>query len=282
MTCLCACSSVLVPDASPLLLPVCCTFFPGVMCSQFKLRDLVDYVSDVLAYNAATSAAAARLTAASDAIAAQLKGELASSLVSMFPTRVPRMEACSTDSAARCRLSVTGAQASCQPACLPGLLCAADAAAVLALEQQQPEVEACSSSGGGSGNSRDDGRAPPLLGPFVEPAVRLSLEALVERLIETHTSEVLQQAQSEAEERVRAAAAQAMAALTDPSLGPAVIGTAAAVVAEAAAAAAAQRLRSQVPSALRRAATEQLQHVLVLVSRGAKVQRLAAAAAGAG
>ncbi|KAL4855714.1 hypothetical protein ACK3TF_003794 [Chlorella vulgaris] len=197
---------------------------------RFKLRDLVDYVSDVLAYNAATSAAAARLTAASDAIAAQLK----------------------------------------------------DAAAVLALEQQQPEVEACSSSGGGSGNSRDDGRAPPLLGPFVEPAVRLSLEALVERLIETYTSEVLQQAQSEAEERVRAAAAQAMAALTDPSLGPAVIGTAAAVVAEAAAAAAAQRLRSLVPSALRRAATEQLQHVLVLVSRGAKVQRLAAAAAGAG
>ncbi|KAI3423926.1 hypothetical protein D9Q98_009760 [Chlorella vulgaris] len=197
---------------------------------KFKLRDLVDYVSDVLAYNAATSAAAARLTAAGDAIAAQLK----------------------------------------------------DAAAVLALEQQQPEVEACSSSGGGSGNSRDDGRASPLLGPFVEPAVRLSLEALVERLIETHTSEVLQQAQSEAEERVRAAAAQAMAALTDPSLGPAVIGTAAAVVAEAAAAAAAQRLRSQVPSALRRAATEQLQHVLVLVSRGAKVQRLAAAAAGAG
>jgi uncharacterized protein (UPF0147 family) len=152
----------------------------------------------------------------------------------------------------------------------------------LALEQQQPEVEACSTSGGGSGNSRDDGRAAPPLGPFVDPAVRLSLEALAERLIETNTGEVLQQAQSEAAERVRAAAAQAMAALTDPSLGPAVIGTAAAVVAEAAAAAAAQRLRSQVPSALRRAATEQLQHVLVLVARGAKVQRLAAAAAGPG
>ncbi len=41
---------------------------------QVKLRDVVDYVSDILAYNSATSAAGALLPAAGDAIAAQLKG----------------------------------------------------------------------------------------------------------------------------------------------------------------------------------------------------------------
>lgn len=41
---------------------------------QFKLRDVVDYVADVLAHNAASSAAAARLAPAADAIAARLKG----------------------------------------------------------------------------------------------------------------------------------------------------------------------------------------------------------------
>ena len=42
--------------------------------AQVKLRDVVDYVSDILAFNSATSAAGALLPAASDAIAAQLKG----------------------------------------------------------------------------------------------------------------------------------------------------------------------------------------------------------------
>lgn len=82
------------------------------------------------------------------------------------------------------------------------------------------------------------------------------------------TLQVLQRAQAAAEERIRCSAVQAMAALTAPELGPAVIGTAAAVVAEVAAAAAEQRLRAHVPSAVRRAATEQLQQLLAVAARG--------------
>lgn len=41
---------------------------------QVKLKDVVDYVSDILAYNSASSAADALLAPAADAIAAQLKG----------------------------------------------------------------------------------------------------------------------------------------------------------------------------------------------------------------
>lgn len=102
----------------------------------------------------------------------------------------------------------------------------------------------------------------------VEPSVRLCLEALAEQLIAQHTAAVLQQGQQAAEARIRSGAVQAMAALTAAELGPAVIGTAAAVVAEAASAAAEQRLRALVPSALRRLALEQLQQVLASLARG--------------
>lgn len=51
------------------LAPLCHPSVP-----QFKLRDLVDYVADVLAHNAVSAAAAARLGPASDAIATRLKG----------------------------------------------------------------------------------------------------------------------------------------------------------------------------------------------------------------
>ncbi len=102
----------------------------------------------------------------------------------------------------------------------------------------------------------------------VDPSVRLCLEALAEQLIAQHTAAVLQQGQQAAEAQIRSGAVQAMAALTAAELGPAVIGTAAAVVAEAASAAAEQRLRALVPSALRRLALEQLQQVLASLARG--------------
>lgn len=102
----------------------------------------------------------------------------------------------------------------------------------------------------------------------IDASVRLHLEALAERLIAERTAVVLRQGQQAAEAQIRAGAVQAMAALTAPERGPAVIGTAAAVVAEVAAAAAEQRLRAHVPSALRRLAVEQLQHVLASMARG--------------
>lgn len=92
--------------------------------------------------------------------------------------------------------------------------------------------------------------------------------------------QVLRSAQAAAEERIRAGAVQAMAALTAAELGPAVIGTAAAIVAEIATAAAEQRLRAYVPSALRRTATEQLQQLLAAAAKGAgRAARQAAGAA---
>jgi len=44
---------------------------------QVKLKDVADYVADILAYNCASSAADALLVPAGDAIAAQLRGEWA-------------------------------------------------------------------------------------------------------------------------------------------------------------------------------------------------------------
>lgn len=44
-------------------------------CLQVKLKDVADYVSDILAYTAASSAADALLAPAGDAIAARLKSE---------------------------------------------------------------------------------------------------------------------------------------------------------------------------------------------------------------
>lgn len=92
--------------------------------------------------------------------------------------------------------------------------------------------------------------------------------------------QVLQQAREAAEQQIRAGAVQAMAALSAPELGPAVIGTAAAVVAEVAAAAAEQRLRAHVPSAVRRAATEQLQQLLAAAARKGHSQPQRQAGAG--
>lgn len=92
--------------------------------------------------------------------------------------------------------------------------------------------------------------------------------------------QVLRQAQAAAEERIRTGAVQAMAALTAAELGPVVIGTAAAIVAEFATAAAEQRLRAHVPSAVRRAATEQLQQLLAAVAKGGGRAVRQAAAAG--
>lgn len=93
--------------------------------------------------------------------------------------------------------------------------------------------------------------------------------------------QVLQQAQEAATQQIRSGAVQAMAALSAPELGPAVIGTAAAVVAEVAAAAAEQRLRAQVPSAVRRAATDQLQQLLAAAARKGQQQQRQAGAGGA-
>ncbi|EFN50777.1 expressed protein [Chlorella variabilis] len=180
---------------------------------KVKLRDVVDYVSDILAYNAASSAASAQLLPAGDAIAAQLK----------------------------------------------------EAAAAVAAESQQQHQQARETGG-------EEAAAPSML----HPSVRLYLEALAEQLIAAHTTNVLQAAQADAEERIRATAVQAMAALTAPELGAAVIGTAASVVAEAAASAVQQRLRSQVPSAVRRTATEQLQYLLAAAARESKTPRQSA------
>lgn len=102
----------------------------------------------------------------------------------------------------------------------------------------------------------------------LDPSVRLYLEAAAEQLIASQTADVLQRAAATAGERIRSSAVQAMVALTAPELGPAVIGTAAAVVAEVATAAAEQRLRAHVPSAVRRAATEQLQQLLAVAAKG--------------
>lgn len=143
----------------------------------------------------------------------------------------------------------------------------ADAAAQMAADAQQQQQEEAAASCEGAAS------ATPAQLLLPEPAVRQYLEALTEQLLATHTSEVLQRAQAAAEERIRCSAVQAMAALTAPELGPAAIGTAAAVVAEVAAAAAEQRLRTYVPSALRRAATEHLQHLLAAAAKGGKGPR---------
>ena len=100
--------------------------------------------------------------------------------------------------------------------------------------------------------------------------MRLYLEAQTEQLIAEHSTAVLAAAQAQAAAALRAGAVQALAALTAPERGAAVIGTAAAVAAEAAAAAADQRLRALVPSAVRRAATDHLQHVLVAAARATR------------
>jgi hypothetical protein len=189
---------------------------------KVKLRDVVDYVSDILAYNSATSAAGALLPAAGDAIAEQLKEAAAAAQGEGHHEQ-------------------QGQQA-----------------------QQQQAQQAQQAQQG------------------VDPSTRLYLEAVTEQLIAKHTTEVLQQAREAAEQQIRSGAVQAMAALSSPELGPAVIGTAAAVVAELAAAAAEQRLRAHVPSAVRRAATDQLQQVLAAAARkGQQQQRQAGSSAAA-